>query len=165
MVGIIERSCALGTKPVMAINLNIAWAPDGQPNFMSFDEVVSAFHEFGHAIHGLVCEVEYARFGALNSPKDFVEFPAQLDEKWATEACVLANYATHWTSGEALAEQVINKIVAACRFYSGRVLAEFLGAAVLDQAWHQLSADQIPSEANIKLLKTMCLRQRGLILS
>ena len=94
----------MGTKPVVVNNLNIPKPPAGQPTLLTFDEVNTAFHEFGHALHGLFSNVQYPQFSGTNVPRDFVEYPSQYNEMWATEPRVLANYAKHYQTGARDAE-------------------------------------------------------------
>ena len=93
MNSFVEQSRLLGTKPVVVNNLNIPKPPAGQPTLLTFDEVTTAFHEFGHALHGLFSNVQYPQFSGTSVPRDFVEYPSQYNEMWATDPRVLANYA------------------------------------------------------------------------
>ena len=104
MNSFVEQSRLIGTKPVVVNNLNIPKPPKGQPTLLTFDEVNTAFHEFGHALHGLFSSVQYPQFSGTNVPRDFVEYPSQYNEMWATEPRVLANYAKHYQTGAADAE-------------------------------------------------------------
>src|SRR5690606_27063487 len=100
MSSYVRQSRLLGTKPVVLNNLNIPKPPEGEPVLLTFDEVTTAFHEFGHALHALFSDVEYPLFSGTSVPRDYVEFPSQYNEMWATEPRVLANYARHYETGE-----------------------------------------------------------------
>ena len=103
------------------------------------------FHEFGHALHGMFSDVEYPYFSGTSVPRDFVEFPSQVNEMWADWPAILANYAKHHETGEAMPQALLDKVLAAAKFNQGFATTEYLGAAMLDQRWHQLGADQVPA--------------------
>lgn len=134
----VDQSELLGTRPVVVNVLNVAKPAAGQPTLLSFDEVTTLFHEMGHAVHGLFSAVRYPLLSGTNVPRDFVEFPSQFQEDWALDPVVLANYARHWQSGEPIPAELIAKIRAARGFNQGFDTLEYLGAALLDLAWHQL---------------------------
>lgn len=157
----VDQSGLLGTKPVVVNNLNIPKPPQGQPTLLTFDEVTTAFHEFGHALHGLFSNVRYPQFSGTNVPRDFVEYPSQYNEMWATEPRVLANYARHYKTGEAMPKALMDKVLAATKFNQGFATTEYLAAAMLDQSWHQLQPDNTPSAADAASFETAALRQAG----
>ncbi|MBW8310693.1 MAG: M3 family metallopeptidase [Rhizobium sp.] len=135
-----------GSKPVVANHLNIPKPSEGQPTLLTFDEVTTMFHEFGHALHGLFSNVKYPQFSGTSVPRDFVEYPSQVNEMWATYPSVLANYAKHYQTGEPIPQELLDKVMAAEQYGQGHATTEYLAAAMLDQKWHQLSADQVPSD-------------------
>ena len=104
------------------------------------------FHEFGHALHGLFSDVRYPRFAGTTVPRDFVEYPSQVNEMWAVWPEVLANYARHYRTGEPIPRALIDKVLATTQFNQGFDTTEYLAAALLDQAWHQLGPDELPAD-------------------
>lgn len=143
----VAQSHLLGDKPVVALHLNVPEPPKGEPTLLTWDEVNTAFHEFGHILHGMFSNVKYPRFSGTNVPRDFVEYPSQVNEMWMTDPTVLANYAKHYQTGEPMPKALLDKVLATGTFNQGFATTEYLGAAMLDQAWHQLKPDQIPSDA------------------
>jgi peptidyl-dipeptidase Dcp len=142
----VAQSGLLGTRPVVGNHQNIPKPPEGQPTLMTFDEVTTMFHEFGHALHGLFSNVRYPRFSGTSVPRDFVEFPSQVNEMWATWPEVLANYAKHYQTGEPLPAELLQKVLDAEQFNEGFRSTEYLAASLLDQAWHQRAAGNVPSD-------------------
>ena len=143
----VSQSHLLGTKPVVAMHLNVPEPPKGEPTLLTWDEANTAFHEFGHVLHGMFSNVKYPRFSGTNVPRDFVEYPSQVNEMWMTDPTVLANYAKHYQTGEPMPKALLDKVLATGTFNQGFATTEYLGAAMLDQAWHQLKPDQIPKDA------------------
>jgi peptidyl-dipeptidase Dcp len=142
----VSQSHLLGTLPVVANHLNIPKPPAGEPTLLTWDEVTTLFHEFGHALHGMLSNVRYPRFSGTNVPRDFVEFPSQVNEMWADWPEVFQNYAKHYKTGEPMPRALLDKVEAAQKFNQGFETTEYLAAAMLDQRWHQLSPDHIPSD-------------------
>jgi len=138
---LVRQSRLLGTAPVVVNNLNIAKPPAGQPTLLTRDEVRTLFHEFGHALHGLLSDVTYPRLAGTQVPSDFVEFPSQVNEMWLQWPEVLANYAVHHETGAPLPAEVVDRVHAAARFNQGFKTTEYLAAAALDLAWHTVGAD------------------------
>jgi peptidyl-dipeptidase Dcp len=161
MNSFVEQSRLLGTKPVVVNNLNIPKPPKGQPTLLTFDEVNTAFHEFGHALHGLLSSVQYPQFSGTNVPRDFVEYPSQYNEMWATEPRVLANYAKHYQTGAAMPQELMDKVLAARKFNQGYATTEYLAAALLDQAWHQLPAGKTPTQGDVDDFEAAALKSAG----
>lgn len=161
MNSFVEQSKLYGTKPVVVNNLNIPKPPEGQPTLLTFDEVTTAFHEFGHALHGLFSNVQYPQFSGTSVPRDFVEYPSQYNEMWATEPLVLANYARHYQTGAAMPKDLMDKVLAARKFNQGYATTEYLGAALLDQAWHQLPAGKTPSQSDVAAFEAIALKAAG----
>lgn len=155
-----EQSTLFQQKPVVANHLNITPPANGGPALLSFDEVRTLFHEFGHALHGLLSDVKYPRFSGTSVPRDFVEYPSQVNEMWATWPSILQNYARHYQTGEAIPATLLQKIEASKRFNQGFATTEYLAAAVLDQAWHQLSPHNLPKDA--AEFEHQALRKAGL---
>ncbi|MCA1857258.1 M3 family metallopeptidase [Massilia oculi] len=142
----VSQSTLLGRKPVVGNHLNIPRPPKGQPTLLTYDEVRTAFHEFGHALHGMFSNVKYPHFSGTNVPRDFVEYPSQVNEMWAIWPEVLANYAKHHQTGAPMPKALLDKVVASKKFNQGYLTTEYLAASLLDQRWHQLTPDQIPSD-------------------
>jgi len=157
-----EQSRLLGQRPVVLNNLNIPRPAAGQPTLLTFDEVNTAFHEFGHALHGLFSNVRYPRFSGTSVPRDFVEFPSQYNEMWAVEPRVLANYAKHYETGAPMPQPLMDKVLAARKFNQGFATTEYLGAAVIDQALHQLARGTTPVAADLAQFEADALRRSGL---
>ncbi len=143
----VQQSELFGTKPVVANHLNIPKPPDGEPTLLTYDEVRTAFHEFGHALHGMFSNVKYPRFSGTSVPRDFVEYPSQVNEMWAIWPEVLKNYAKHYKTGESIPQPLLDKILAAEKFNQGFKTTEYLSASLLDQAWHQISQADVPKDA------------------
>jgi peptidyl-dipeptidase Dcp len=135
-----------GRSPVVANHLNIPKPADGQPTLLTWDEVTTMFHEFGHALHGLFSAVKYPQFSGTSVPRDFVEYPSQVNEMWADWPSVLANYAKHHETGEPIPQALLDKVLAAEQYGQGHATTEYLAAAMLDQRWHQLRANEVPSD-------------------
>jgi peptidyl-dipeptidase Dcp len=142
----VTQSALLGNHPVVANHLNIPKPPAGQPTLLTYDEVRTAFHEFGHALHGMFSNVKYPTFGGANTPRDFVEYPSQVNEMWATWPEVLANYAKHYQTGAPMPQELLDKVQASKKFNMGYITTEYLAASLLDQRWHQLAPSQIPAD-------------------
>jgi peptidyl-dipeptidase Dcp len=143
----VQQSDLFGTKPVVANHLNIPKPPPGEPTLLTHDEVRTAFHEFGHALHGMFSKVKYPRFSGTSVPRDFVEYPSQVNEMWATWPEVLKNYAKHYKTGEPIPQVLLEKVIAAEKFNQGYKTTEYLSASLLDQAWHQLNPSDVPQDA------------------
>ena len=142
----VSQSGLFGDKPVVANHLNIPKPPEGEPTLLTFDEVVTMFHEFGHALHGMFSNVKYPRFAGTNVPTDFVEYPSQVNEMWAIWPEVLKNYAKHFQTGEPLPIALFEKFKAGEKFNQGFKTTEYLAATLLDQAWHQLKPEEVPAD-------------------
>ena len=136
----VDQSELLGTKPVVVNVLNITKPADGSQPLLSLDTVTTLFHEFGHALHGLLSKVRYPSFSGTNVPRDYVEFPSQINENWAVDPTVLRHYARHVDTQEPIPDTLVNAIHASRQFGQGFATSEYLAAAVIDLAWHSLSA-------------------------
>lgn len=146
MNSLVEQSALLGTKAVVINNLNITKPAPGEPALLSLDEVRTVFHEFGHALHGLFSDVTYPRFSGTSVPRDFVEYPSQVNEMWIMWPEILANYARHHSTGEPLPQDVVQKLNDSGLWGEGFATTEYLGAALLDMAWHVLDGSSVPAD-------------------
>jgi len=138
MDAIVSQSTLLDQKPVVINNLNIPKPAPGQPALLTFDEVTTAFHEFGHALHGLLSASRYPLLAGTDVPRDFVEFPSQFNEMWAREPAVLKHFAKNVKTGKPMPKALLDKVIASENYGQGYALLEYLEAALLDQSWHQL---------------------------
>ncbi|MBC7401979.1 MAG: M3 family metallopeptidase [Microbacteriaceae bacterium] len=138
---LISQNSLLDQPVTVVNNLNVPKPAAGEPTLLTYDEVNTFFHEFGHALHGLFARVTYPKFAGTNVFRDFVEFPSQVNEMWMLWPEILANYAVHYQTGEAMPAAFVEKIQASSAFNEGFKTSEYLAAAMLDQAWHRLSAD------------------------
>jgi peptidyl-dipeptidase Dcp len=160
MSNFVGQSKLLGTKPVVYNVANFQKPADGQPALITWDDVTTMFHEFGHALHGLFADQTYPTVSGTNTARDFVEFPSQFNEHWALEPTVLANYARHYQTGAVIPAALIDKIKRADSFNKGYDLGEVVAAAMLDMDWHSLGADVPPQDADAferKALAAMAL--------
>lgn len=148
MSSFVGQSGLYGEKPVIYNVLNIPPPAEGEPALTDFDNVETMFHEFGHALHGMFSDVKYPSLAGTATPRDFVEFPSQANEKWAVEPSVLANYAKHYQTGAPMPADLLKKVQDAQGFDQGYALGETLSAAMLDMKWHDLGAGEIPADVN-----------------
>lgn len=135
-----DQSELLNEKPVISNVHNIPKPAAGQPALLTFDEVRTLFHEFGHGVHGLFSKVKYPYMSGTSTPRDFVEYPSQFNENWATEPTVFANYAKHYQTGAAMPADLLEKIKKAANYGEGFATLEALEAQFLDLEWHALPA-------------------------
>jgi peptidyl-dipeptidase Dcp len=156
------QSHLLGGQPVTGNHLNLTRPPEGEPMLLTWDEVTTLFHEFGHVLHGLLSKVTYPRFSGTSVPRDFVEYPSQLFEMWASWPGVLQNYAVHHRTGEPIPGELLDRAMAAEKLHEGFRSTEYLAAAILDQALHQAPADQIPSAEELLEYEARTLMEAGL---
>ena len=164
MSSFVSQSDLLGTKPVVANCLNVPKPPAGEPTLLTFDEVETMFHEFGHALHGFFSAVRYPYFSGTAVPRDFVEYPSQVNEMWATWPEVLRNYAVHHETGEPMPAELLDKVLASATFNQGFATTEYLAASLLDQAWHQLPAGDVPDADGVVAFEAEALEQAGVAL-
>ena len=157
----VGQSKLKGNKPVIANHLNVVKPPKGEPTLMSFDEVITTFHEFGHALHGMFSDVNYPYFAGTSVPRDFVEYPSQVNEMWAIWPEVLKNYAVHHETGKPMPKELLDKVLATQKFNQGFATTEYLSASLLDQALHQLSPDQVPTGEEIIAFEADALKTAG----
>ena len=160
----VSQTDLLGTSPVVANHLNIPKPPEGEPTLLTFDEVETAFHEFGHALHGFFSDVHYPYFSGTSVPRDFVEYPSQVNEMWAIWPEVLQNYAVHFETGEPMPADLLEKVLATQTFNQGFATTEYLAASLLDQAWHQIAADEVPDADGTEAFEAAALKAAGVAL-
>ena len=138
MNSLVKQSTLLQQLPVVVNNLNIPKPPQGEPTLLTYDETTTLFHEFGHAIHGLLSQVKYPRVSGTSVQRDFVEFPSQVNEMWILWPEVLDNYARHYQTGERLPQSWVDKLNESSTFNEGHATTSYLAAAILDLAWHSI---------------------------
>ena len=157
----VAQSSLRGTHPVIGLHLNVPPPPAGEPTLLTFDEVNTAFHEFGHNLHTMFSAVRYPRFAGTAVPRDFVEFPSQVNEMWMTWPEILAHYAKHYRTGEPLPAELVAKIEAAAKFNQGHATTEYLAAALLDQAWHRVTVATAPAAEQVTAFEQEALVAAG----
>jgi peptidyl-dipeptidase Dcp len=162
MDNFVEQSRLLGRRPVIVNNLNIPKPPAGAPTLLSFEEVTALFHEFGHALHGLFSNVQYPALAGTRVARDFVEYPSQFNEMWAREPAVVAHFARHYRSGEPMSTALLTQVIAAQKFNEGYDTTEYVEAAMIDQAWHEIAAAQAPAADGVADFEAAALSARGL---
>lgn len=162
MTAYVPQSGLLGTSPVVANHQNIVRPPEGEPTLLTFSETVTMFHEFGHAIHGLFSDVTYPRFAGTSVPRDFVEYPSQVHEMWVTWPSVLANYAVHYETGEPIPQDLLDRLLETQLFNEGFRSTEYLAASIVDQAWHQLTPDEVPPPEGVMAFEQAALEAAGI---
>jgi peptidyl-dipeptidase Dcp len=146
MDGFVDQSILLGTKPVVYNVANFPKPAPGKPALLTFDDVTTLFHEFGHALHGMLSKVHYPMLSGTSVPRDFVEFPSQFNEHWALEPAVFANYAKHHETGVPMPAPLVDRIKRSRTFNQGFALTEYVEAALLDMAWHTLPPGPSPTD-------------------
>jgi peptidyl-dipeptidase Dcp len=151
MNNLVDQSKLLSQKPVVVNNLNIPKPLAGEPALLTFDETSTLFHEFGHALHGLLSDVTYPRFSGTNVERDFVEFPSQVNEMWMLWPEVVANYAKHHETGEVLPADWIASLKASETFNEGFETTSYLAAAILDLAWHEVADESISDVSQFEI--------------
>ncbi|HTB07435.1 MAG TPA: peptidyl-dipeptidase Dcp [Bacteroidia bacterium] len=142
MDNLVIQSKLLGTKPVIYNICNFNKPSEGQPALISFSDVTTMFHEFGHGLHGIFASQQYPSLSGTATARDFVEFPSQFNEHWASDPQVFKNYAKHYKTGELMPQALVDKIKKAATFNQGYSLTEILAAAYLDIQWHKVSAGE-----------------------
>ncbi len=161
----VSQSHLTGSLSVVGNHLNITKPPEGEPTLLTFDEVITTFHEFGHALHGMFSDVQYPYFSGTSVPRDFVEFPSQVNEMWATWPEVLENYAIHYETGEPMPTELLDKVLSTQTFNQGFATTEYLAASIVDQALHQLSPEEIPPADDIMELEATALAAAGIAMN
>ena len=148
MSNLVDQSKLLGTKPVIYNVANFSKPAAGQPALLSFDDVITMFHEFGHALHGIFADEQYPTLSGTATARDFVEFPSQFNEHWATNPKVFAHYARHYKTGAPMPQALVDKMKKAGKFNSGYDMTELVSAALLDMNWHTLPASASLQDAD-----------------
>lgn len=144
MTSLVDQNHLLGQLPVVTNNCNLVRPAPGAPTLMTWDNVVTLFHEFGHDLHGLLSSVRYPSRSGTATPRDFVEYPSQVNEMWAWDPALLHRYARHYETGEPVPQGWIETMDAARHAGEGYAATEIFGAMILDQVWHQTSLDDLP---------------------
>lgn len=157
-----DQSRLLDSRPVIVNVMNLSRPAEGEPTLLTMDEVTTMFHEFGHALHGLLSDVEYPVFSGTSVPRDFVEFPSQVNEMWARRPEMLAHYARHRETGEPIAAELVERMREAERFGEGQATVEYLAAALLDLAWHSLTLEQAREVTDVDAFESKVLADAGL---
>jgi peptidyl-dipeptidase Dcp len=145
MTSLVDQNELLGQLPVVTNNCNLVRPAPGKPTLMSWDSVITLFHEFGHDLHGLLSQVRYPSRSGTATPRDFVEYPSQVNEMWAWDPVLLRSYARHHESGEPVPQEWIDTLQAARHAGEGYAATEIFGSMILDQVWHQTPLDELPS--------------------
>lgn len=151
-----------GELPVIANTLNLARPAEGEPTLLTWDEVETCFHEFGHALHGLFAATRYPSHAGTSVPRDFVEFPSQLSEMWAYHPQILRRYLRHWETGLAAGEDVVEEISRSKSFGQAYATLEYVAAAALDLAWHTTPVHDLPDAAGVEQFEAAQLARLGL---
>lgn len=162
MDSFLDQCGLLGQQPVITQNCNYVKPAAGQPCLLSFDDVTTLFHEFGHALHGMLSRQEYPLFAGTATSTDFVEFPSQINEALATDPKVLAHYAKHFKTGAPMPAELIEKMHRSKTFNQGYMTSEYLAAALLDIEWHMLGADA-PLVTDVQAFEDAALKKYGLL--
>jgi peptidyl-dipeptidase Dcp len=160
MSNLVEQSKLLGTKPVIYNVANFTKPAPGQPALITFDDVTTMFHEFGHALHGFFASQEYPSLSGTNVARDFVEFPSQFNENWALDPKVLGHYAVHYKTGKPIPAELVAKIKRAANYGAGYTMGELIAAAELDMQWHMRTADE-PKVTDVDAFEAQALKAGG----
>jgi peptidyl-dipeptidase Dcp len=162
MDSLVPQSKLFGLKPVVFNVANFTKPAAGQPALLSWDDVTTMFHEFGHALHGIFADSQYPSLSGTNTARDFVEFPSQFNEQWASDPKVFAHFAKHYQTGEAMPDALVAKIKKAKSFNQGYAMSELISAALLDMQWHMLPADA--PKQDVDAFETNALKKAGFTL-
>ncbi len=145
MTSLVDQSELLDLLPVVTNNCNLVRPAPGRPTLMPWDSVITLFHEFGHDLHGLLSQVRYPSRSGTATPRDFVEYPSQVNEMWAWDPALIRSYARHYETGEPVPQEWVDTLQAARHAGQGYDATEIFGAMILDQVWHQTPLDELPS--------------------
>jgi peptidyl-dipeptidase Dcp len=160
---LVDQSAMLGERPVVVNNLNIPRPPAGAPSLLTWDEVVTLFHEFGHALHGLFSDVRYPSQSGTEVPRDFVEYPSQVNEMWALHPEIIEHYAVHHETGEPMPREWVDTLIASQQDGEGFATTEYLAAALLDQAWYRLAPEDVPTDVDeVEAFEAAALEAAGI---
>ena len=163
MDGFQKQSSLRGQKPIIFNVCNVAKAPEGKPSLLTWDEVTTMFHEFGHALHGMLSDCQYNRLSGTSVARDFVEMPSQFNESFASIPEVFDHYARHCDTGEPMPAQLKERMLKSINFQTAYALGENLAATCVDMAWHMLSKENVPAPEKALAFETEALRQIGLL--
>ncbi|MEY4347037.1 MAG: hypothetical protein RJA68_540 [Actinomycetota bacterium] len=162
MNSLVRQNFLFKQLPVVVNNLNIPKPPAGKPTLLTFSETTTLFHEFGHALHGLLSQVKYPRVSGTSVQRDFVEFPSQVNEMWILWPEVVENYARHFETGEKLPQEWIDNLDAASTFNEGHATTSYLAAAILDLAWHSLTTEEASKVTDVEAFEAQAIKDYGL---
>ncbi len=162
MNNLVDQNFLFNQLPVVVNNLNIPKPPAGKPTLLTYDETTTLFHEFGHALHGLLSQVKYPRVSGTSVQRDFVEFPSQVNEMWILWPEVVENYARHHETGEKLPQEWIDNLKAASTFNEGHATTSYLAAAILDLAWHSLNTQEAAKVTDVEAFEAQAIKDYGL---
>ena len=162
MNSLVRQNFLFKQLPVVVNNLNIPKPPAGKPTLLTFSETTTLFHEFGHALHGLLSQVKYPRVSGTSVQRDFVEFPSQVNEMWILWPEVVENYARHFETGEKLPQEWIDNLDAASTFNEGHATTSYLAAAILDLAWHSLTTEEAAKVSDVEAFEAQAIKDYGL---
>ena len=162
MNNLVDQNFLFNQLPVVVNNLNIPKPPAGKPTLLTFSETTTLFHEFGHALHGLLSQVKYPRVSGTSVQRDFVEFPSQVNEMWILWPEVVENYARHFETGEKLPQEWIDNLDAASTFNEGHATTSYLAAAILDLAWHSLTTEEAAKVTDVEAFEAQAIKDYGL---
>ena len=163
MDGFQKQSRQRNQLPIIYNVCNSAKAPEGQPSLLTWDEVTTMFHEFGHALHGILSNCQYNKLSGTSVARDFVEMPSQFNESFASIPEVFDNYARHYKTNEPMPAELKERMLKSINFQTAYALGENLAATCVDLAWHMLSSKEIPSAEQAAQFETEALRQVGLL--
>ena len=150
-------------RPLITNNMNLPQPPEGEPALMRYSDVETLFHEFGHALHGLMTQIDYPTFSGVDGPRDYTEFPAQILEHWVSQPEMLAMYAKHYQTGEVIPIELVEKIRAAANHNQGFYTTEYVAASLLDLAWHSLGVEEAQQITDARAFEREVLESYGLI--
>ncbi len=153
----VDQSGLIGTRAAVFNVANFTKPAPGQPALLTFSDVTTMFHEFGHALHAMFSNVRYPTVAGTNVPRDFVEFPSQFNEHWALDPVIFANYAKHYQTGAPMPQTLLEKIKKSHTFNQGFATTEYLAASLLDIAWHTLPADS--PQPDVDAFETAALKR------
>jgi peptidyl-dipeptidase Dcp len=162
MNSLVRQNFLFKQLPVVVNNLNIPKPPAGKPTLLTFSETTTLFHEFGHALHGLLSQVKYPRVSGTSVQRDFVEFPSQVNEMWILWPEIVENYARHFETGEKLPQEWIDNLDAASTFNEGHATTSYLAAAILDLAWHSLDSEEASKVSDVEAFEAQAIKDYGL---
>ena len=162
MNSLVRQNFLFDQLPVVVNNLNIPKPPAGKPTLLTFSETTTLFHEFGHALHGLLSQVKYPRVSGTSVQRDFVEFPSQVNEMWILWPEVVESYARHHETGEKLPQEWIDNLDKASTFNEGHATTSYLAAAILDLAWHSLTVEEAAKVTDVETFEAQAIKDYGL---